>query len=354
MGEIQEMLAKAVRVEVLTVLFRKDFSAMAMEPTLDPALNDLEGECWLMEPQPVWTVTADNDDNMTAHSTEPYEPPACWRWVATIALVLIPEPCGPQGMCFGRGIWFPMAGINPPQQIEVFLDFLCDEMVRRANLKCDRPVNGVGGKSGVRTTNGVGKKESWEMANDYSNVLKITGPNVKLVVARIKADTPHVDKDGQTHEVYFDPQRISGSHNQVGVPHIFPDDQKIWDEDGSAVIRFDTAGYPAFYPILWLSKMFPTHTLKLKWRLQSESSDPSIVLFRAGEASHVHEIPNHNGNTGKTATLFEIFCSHINRFQDGEKLDYAIDSALAVVERVKLERLAENKKAQERGDHAEY
>ena len=154
------------------------------------------------------------------------------------------------------------------------------------------------------------------MSNDYSNVLTISGANVELTLAAVKGSKPHVDKDGQTHEVYFDLQRISGSHSQVGVPHIFPDDQKLWHQDGNAVICFDTAKYPAFCPTLWLSGMFPAHTLQLKWRLQSEGSDPSIVLFRAGEASYVHDIPNHNARTGKTATLFEIFCSHVNRFQD--------------------------------------
>jgi len=149
MAEIQRLLAKAQRVEVLTVLFREDFYAMATEQKLNPAINDLEGECWRMQPQPGWTTTADGEDNMTAHAAEPYEPPACWRWIATMALVLIPEPCGPPDMCFGRGIWFPMAGINPPQQIEVFLDFLCDEMVRRAKVNAERPSNRVGKNSAL-------------------------------------------------------------------------------------------------------------------------------------------------------------------------------------------------------------
>ena len=57
-----------------------------------------------------------------------------------MALVLIPERSGAPGMCCGRGIWFPMAVINPPQQIEVFLDFLCDEMLQRAKVKAGRAV----------------------------------------------------------------------------------------------------------------------------------------------------------------------------------------------------------------------
>ncbi len=138
MSKIQQVLAKAERVEVMAVLFRPDFYAMALEPELNPALNDLQGECWRMEPQPAWTVTADSDDNMTTHATEPYEPPADWRWVATMALVLIPKRSGAPGMCCGRGIWFPMAGVNPPPQVEAFLDFLCDEMLRRA--KAERPL----------------------------------------------------------------------------------------------------------------------------------------------------------------------------------------------------------------------
>jgi hypothetical protein len=190
------------------------------------------------------------------------------------------------------------------------------------------------------------------MATYYNNLLTITGPDVQAVLAAVKADTPHVDKDGQTHEVYFDPQRISGSHKQ-GVPHIFPDDQKICDEEGGAAIRFDTAGCPAFYPTLWLSGVFPTHTLQLKSRRQSEGSDPSIVLFRGGEASHVHEIPNHNGNTGKTATLFDIVFSHINRVQDSDKLVDGIDRAIEIIDRVKAERIAEARTTSEQGNHAE-
>src|ERR1035441_773806 len=109
------------------------------------------------------------------------------------------------------------------------------------------------------------------MATYYNNLLTITGPDVQAVLAAVKADAPHVDTHGQSHQVYFDPQRIFGSHKQ-NVPHVFPDDQKIWDEDGSPAIRFETAGDPAFYPTLWLSGMFPTHTLQLKSRRQSERS----------------------------------------------------------------------------------
>jgi len=57
-----------------------------------------------------------------------------------MALVLIPERSGAPGMCCGRGIWFPMAGVNPTPQVEAFLDFLCGEMVRRAKVKAERPL----------------------------------------------------------------------------------------------------------------------------------------------------------------------------------------------------------------------
>jgi hypothetical protein len=91
MSEIQQLLAKALHVEVMTVLFRKDFHDLAKEPAHDVAMIDLEGECWRLQPQPDWTITADSEDNMTAHATEPYKPPADWCWVATMALVLVPE-----------------------------------------------------------------------------------------------------------------------------------------------------------------------------------------------------------------------------------------------------------------------
>jgi hypothetical protein len=161
------------------------------------------------------------------------------------------------------------------------------------------------------------------------------------------------DHHGQTHRVYFDPQRISGFRNQDAVPHVFPDYQQLWVDDGSADIRFDTLTYPAFYPILRLSEMFPAHTLQLKWWLQSEGANRSMVVFRGGEASHVYEIPDHNSNTGRTATLFEVFCSHINCFQDSEELDLCIDTALEVVKRVKVKRLAEPETTIDEGDRAE-
>jgi hypothetical protein len=135
MSEIQRMLAKAARVDVATVLFRNDFYGLGMEPIHNPAMNDLEAECWRMEPQPGWTITADSEDNMTAHAPEPYDVPQGWRYVATMAVVLIPDPNRTDGMCFGRGMWFPMAGINPTPQIESFLDFLRDETMRRAKVK---------------------------------------------------------------------------------------------------------------------------------------------------------------------------------------------------------------------------
>jgi len=130
MSEIQEMLAQATSVEVLTVLFRTDFYCLVMEPMLDPVVADLE-ECWQLMPQTGWMITADGDDNITAHSPERYEPTAGWRYVATMALVLIPQPGGPVGMSCARGLWCAMAGEKLPPQVEEFLDFLCTEMVGR-------------------------------------------------------------------------------------------------------------------------------------------------------------------------------------------------------------------------------
>jgi hypothetical protein len=135
MTEIQRMLANATRVDVAIVLFRNDFYDLAMEPVHNPAMNGLEGECWRMEPQSGWTITADSEDNMTAPEPEPYDLPQGWRYVATMAVVLIPDPNRTDGMCFGRGMWFPMAGINPTPQIQSFLDILRDETMRRAKVK---------------------------------------------------------------------------------------------------------------------------------------------------------------------------------------------------------------------------
>jgi hypothetical protein len=134
MREIQEMLANSKRVEVGIVLFRSDFYDLEMKAELDPSVADLE-ECWRVEPKPGWTVVADDQGNMSAEATERYEPPAGWQWVATVALVLTPGPNRPDGMCWGRGLWFPMAGVNPRPHMETFLAFLCDEMIRRAHAR---------------------------------------------------------------------------------------------------------------------------------------------------------------------------------------------------------------------------
>jgi len=123
------------------------------------------------------------------------------------------------------------------------------------------------------------------MANYYSNLLTIMGPNIKGVLALVKADAPNVDEHGQTHELYFDPQRIAGSRKHDCMRYVCLDHQEIWGEDGSAVIRFDTVAYPAFYLILWLSEMFRANTFKLRWWFQP-GGNPNIVLFRDGEASH--------------------------------------------------------------------
>lgn len=138
MSEIKQMLAKAERVEVAAVLFREDFYALAMNPVLDPAIADLE-VCWQVVPQRDWTISADDEDNMTAHSPTPYEPPSGWRWVATIALLLITDPKSGNGMYLGRSIWFAMSKVHLTPHVEAFLDFLRDEMGRPSNLGIHHP-----------------------------------------------------------------------------------------------------------------------------------------------------------------------------------------------------------------------
>jgi len=71
---------------------------------------------------------------MRAHATEPYEAPAGWNFVATMALVLTPHPSGTPGYQ-GRGLWFRMAEVIPTPPMEAFLEYLCDEMLRRAEAK---------------------------------------------------------------------------------------------------------------------------------------------------------------------------------------------------------------------------
>jgi hypothetical protein len=137
MTHVQQMLAKAERIEVAIVLFTQTFYALEMDPVLDPAIADLEA-CWQVIPKPSWTISADNEDNMAAESPTPYEPPEGWRWVATIALLLAPDPQSADGMYLGRSIWFAMSKLHLPRHIEAFLDFLRDEMGRRAMAKVEQ------------------------------------------------------------------------------------------------------------------------------------------------------------------------------------------------------------------------
>jgi hypothetical protein len=132
MGQIKELLASTKTIEVAIVLFRDDFFVRAMQAEPEPAIEDLE-ECWRVEPKPGWTVTADDQDIMTAHAAESYTPPAGWRFVATMALLVVPYyPNRVDGLCAGRALWFPMLGVNPTPRIERFLAFLCNHMLRRA------------------------------------------------------------------------------------------------------------------------------------------------------------------------------------------------------------------------------
>ena|SRR5579872_4137274 len=137
MGRIKELLARTKTVEVAIVLFRDDFFIRAMQPEPEPAVKDME-ECWRVEPKPGWTVTADDQDIMTAHAAEPCEAPAGWQWVATMALLVVPYPNRVDGLCSGRALWFPMVGVDPTPRIERFLAFLCNHMLRRAGSDSDK------------------------------------------------------------------------------------------------------------------------------------------------------------------------------------------------------------------------
>jgi hypothetical protein len=144
MSEIQEMLANANRVEVSIVLFRDDFDRLEMEPELDAKVADLD-DCWRVEPKPGWTVVADDQGNMSVDAPERYEAPAGWRWVATLALLLVPERgSSDQAKCRGYGLWFAMAGVHPPPHLEAFFEYLRDEMLRRVKIKAEQWQNSGG------------------------------------------------------------------------------------------------------------------------------------------------------------------------------------------------------------------
>lgn len=75
---------------------------------------------------------------MSAQATEQYEAPEGWRWIASLLLILVPVRANSdQGKCRAYGLWFAMAGVHPPPHLEAFFEYLCDEVLRRAEIKAE-------------------------------------------------------------------------------------------------------------------------------------------------------------------------------------------------------------------------
>ncbi len=175
------------------------------------------------------------------------------------------------------------------------------------------------------------------MPNFCECSLKITGPNRQAVLDRIKGE-PY-----EGEPVFFDVEKIvprpkdlgekwqDWGYDNWGCRNVYPDRQWHQKQVDSDVIGFDTPWNPPLYAIKALSAMYPEVTFLL--RDGGFDLPHGTTMFRGGRGSHYYVIPDYNNNTGKTATLYEIFCAVLKR--TGE-----VDEALAEVERVKALRLA--------------
>lgn len=172
------------------------------------------------------------------------------------------------------------------------------------------------------------------MPNFIDCMLTITGPNRQAVLDKIKGD-PY-----ESQTVYFDVEKIirrpegadeDWSCENWGCRTVYRDGQWYRQEKESDVIGFCTSWNPPLRAIQALTRMYPKNTFLLQ-----DSSDDGLpngtTLFRGGKSSRYYSLPNYNSNTGKTATLYEIFCAVLRR-------KGTVEEALAEVERVKALRL---------------
>jgi hypothetical protein len=181
------------------------------------------------------------------------------------------------------------------------------------------------------------------MPNFCDCSLKITGPNRQAVLDRIKGE-PY-----EGEPVFFDVEKIiprpedlgdrwqDWSYENWGCRNVYPDRQWHREQEDSDTIGFYTPWNPPLYVIQTLSAMYPEVTFLL--RDGGLDLPHGTTMYRGGKGSQYYIIPNYNSNTGKTATLYEIFCSVLRR--TGE-----VDEALAVVEREKALRLAPSRSAE--------
>jgi hypothetical protein len=175
------------------------------------------------------------------------------------------------------------------------------------------------------------------MPNFIDCKITVKGPDRQAVLDKIK---------GQSHEgeeVYFQVENIiprpeglgdkwqDWGYENWGCRNVYPDRQWYRRQDDADVIGFCTPWSPPLLALVELSRMFPENTFLLQDR--SDDGMPNgTTLFRGGKSSHYYVLSNYNSNTGKTATLYEIFCAVLRR-------KGTLDEALSEVERVKALRL---------------
>jgi hypothetical protein len=130
--EIQRMLETAVSMEVGIVLARDDFYAALQAPVPDPTKFD-KTVAWKIEPKEGWTVSADNEGNLTTVGTPSYKPPVGWHWVGTIALISNEKPSADQrrrvdvqALCFS---------IEPDPNIRSFVIRCCNKVCDAAMIR---------------------------------------------------------------------------------------------------------------------------------------------------------------------------------------------------------------------------
>jgi len=180
------------------------------------------------------------------------------------------------------------------------------------------------------------------MPNWCDCTLTITGPNRQSVLDKIKGDKPYIE-DGVEYTVYFDVEKVVPRPKDLG------DNWKEWSYENwgckwvsdmqrhesltdADVILFYTPWNPPLFAIQRLSLMFPENSFLLE---DTEDSLPAgTTLFRKGKCSRYYSLPNYNSMTGRTATLYEIFCAVLRR-------TVSIEEAKKEVAEVKAKRLGQ-------------
>jgi hypothetical protein len=172
-------------------------------------------------------------------------------------------------------------------------------------------------------------------------VLTISGLDRESVLDKIKGQSHEEEVYFQVENIIPRPEGIVGENlrdwreENWGCQYVYTDRQWHRRKDDADVIGFYTPLSPPWLAILALSKMFPQNTFLLKdW--SDDGMPEGTTLFREGKYSRYCLLPDYNSNTGKTATLYEIFCAVLRR-------KGTLQEALAEVEGVKALRLAGSK-----------